>query len=159
MRRLLAFSLAIVAIAPVAAGCGEKDESAATSTTTTALTKAQFLHDANKICKTQGDKVERASKQFFADAPANQEAPPKEIERFGEKTVYPAIQETIDRIKALGVPAGDEDEVTAYLDALQAGLDKLKQNPQQLAEGGSAPAFEHADKLAGDLGLDDCVGR
>ena len=158
MQRLLVLGIPVV-LALAAAGCGEKDESAATITTTTALTKAQFLRDANKICKTEGDKVERASKQFFADAPAGKEPPPAEIEKFGEKSVYPAIQSTIDRIKALGAPAGDEDTVNAYLAALQAGLDKLKQNPEQLAEGGSAPAFEQADKLAADYGLDDCVGR
>ena len=158
MQRLIVPGIAVV-LALAAAGCGEKDESAASSTTTTALTKAQFVRDANKICKTEGDKVERASKQFFADAPPDKEPPPAEIEKFGEKTVYPAIQSTIDRIKALGAPAGDEDTVNAYLAALQAGLDELKQNPQQLAEGGSAPAFEQADKLASDYGLDDCVGR
>jgi hypothetical protein len=152
--------LGIVVVLPfAAAGCGEKDESAASSTTTTSLTKPEFVRDANKICKAEGDKVERASKQFFADTPPDKEAPPAEIDRFGEKTVYPAIQSTIDRITALGAPAGDEDEVDQFLAALQAGLDKLKQDPQQLAQGGSAPAFEDADKLASDYGLDDCAGR
>jgi hypothetical protein len=158
MKRPIVPGIAVV-LALAAAGCGEKDESAASSTTTTALTKGQFVRDANKICKTEGDKVERASKQFFADAPPDKEASPAQIEKFGEKTVYPAIQSTIDRIKALGAPTGDEDEVNQFLAALQAGLDKLKQDPQQLARGGSAPAFEKADKLASDYGLDDCVGR
>ena len=157
MQRLIVPGIAVV-LALAAAGCGEKDESAALSTTTTALTKAQFLRDANKICKTEGDKLDRASKQFFADVPRNKEAAPAELEKFGEKTVYPAIQTTIDRITALGAPAGDEDEVDQYLAALQAGLDRLKQDPEQLAEGGSPPAFEDADRLASDYGLDDCVG-
>ena len=63
------------------------------------------------------NKIERASQQFFADAPNNKEPPPQEVAEFGKKTVFPAIQDEIDRVEALGAPAGDEEEVKRMLDA------------------------------------------
>jgi hypothetical protein len=72
--------------------------------------------------------------------------------------VMVTLQDGIDRIRALGAPAGDEDQVKALLDAAQRGLDTLKDHPHQLAKGGAAPAFDEANKLAGDYGLDQCAG-
>ena len=155
MHRALVIT-AVAAVAMLAPACGEKDEET-TATSPSRLTKAVFVREANRICKREFDKVERAAKQFFADAPAGKEAPPSELEEFGSKTVYPALQSVIDRIRALGAPSGEEAQVNEYLDAFQSGLDELKQDPQQIAQGGAAPAFEKSDKLAGELGLDDCV--
>ena len=146
---------AIVAAVALLSACGEKDEE--TTTTTPSLTKDQFVREANRICKREFDRVERAAKQFFADAPAGKEAPPSELEEFGKKTVYPAVEAVIARIRALGAPSGEEEEVAEYLDEFQSGLDELKQDPTQIARGGTAPAFEKSDKLASELGLDDCV--
>jgi hypothetical protein len=157
VQRLAITMLGALAALAIAA-CGDDDDQSTTTTTTAALTKQQFVRDANKICRSSDDKIERASSQFFANAPPNQEPPPAEIEQFGKRTVFPTIQAEIDRIKALGAPEGDEDQVSAILEATQAGLEKLEQNPQQLAKGGAAPAFEQAQKLAGDYGLDQCAG-
>jgi|SRR5215218_9816458 len=155
-RRAITMLGALLALA--VAGCGDDDDQSTTTTSTAAPTKQQFVRDANKICKSSTGKIERASSQFFANAPPNEEPPPAEIEKFGKRTVFPTIQAEIDRIKALGAPAGDEAEVSAILDATQSGLEKLEQNPRQLAKGGAAPAFEQAQKLAGDYGLTQCAG-
>jgi hypothetical protein len=157
VRRLAITMLGALAALAIAA-CGDDDEQSTATTSTPAPTRQQFVHDANKICKSSDDKIERASSQFFANAPPNQEPSPAEIEKFGKQTVFPTIQAEIDRIKALGAPLGDEGEVSAILDAAQAALEKVEQDPQQLAKGGAAPAFEQAQKLAGDYGLDQCGG-
>jgi len=150
-------ALLIAALTSLAiAACGEKDENT-TATSSSSLTKAQFVREANRICKQTDDKIERASKQFFADAPANEEAPPSEIEEFAQKSALPAIEDEITRIEALGAPAGDEEQVKAILDAGEQGLAKLKQNPEQIAKGGAAPALASYDKLAGSYGLDQCA--
>jgi hypothetical protein len=158
MVRRLAITALSALVALSIAACGDDDEESTTTTTAAAPTKQQFIRDANKICKSSDDKIERASSQFFANAPPSQEPAPEEIEKFGKRTVFPTIQVEIDRIKALGAPQGDEAQVSAILDAAQAGLEKLEQDPQQLAKGGAAPAFEQAQKLAGDYGLDQCGG-
>jgi hypothetical protein len=155
--RRIAPGLVIVALALVASGCGDDDDSGSATTTTTALTKAEFIREANKICKKQDDKIERASQQFFADAPNNQEPPPSEVAQFGEKTIFPAIQDEIDRVEALGAPAGDEEQVKQMLDAAKSGLTDLEAHPEQLEKGGAASSFEEYQKLASAYGLDECA--
>jgi hypothetical protein len=154
--RRTAPALLVAALALVALGCGDDDDSGSATTTTTALTKAEFIREANRICKKQDDKIERASQQFFADAPDNQEPPPSEVAQFGERTVFPAIQDEIDRVEALGAPAG-EDQVKAMLDAAKSGLAKLEAHPEQLEKGGVASSFEEYQKLASAYGLDECA--
>jgi hypothetical protein len=158
MGQRLAIAMTVSIVTLGIAACGDDEGGDTTTTTsTTPLTTQQFVRDANKICKSSNGKIERASSQFFANAPPNEEPPPEEIEKFGRRTVFPTIQAGIDRIRALGAPAGDEDEVNAILEAAEAGLEKLEQDPQQLARGGAATAFEQAQKLAGDYGLDECA--
>jgi hypothetical protein len=156
--RRIAPALVTAALALGLVACGDDDDSgSAATTTTTALTKAEFIREANRICKQQDNKISRASQQFFADAPNDQEPPASEVAEFGRKTVFPAIQDQIDRVEALGAPEGDEDEVKAILDAAKSGLAKLEANPNQLEKGGAASAFEEFQKLAGDYGLDECA--
>lgn len=155
MRTRFALSLIAAAGALAVAACGDDD--GGSTTTTSTLTKGQFVREANKICQQTDDKIERASKKFFADAPADEEAPPSEIAEFAQKTAFPAIEGEISRIRALGAPASDEDEVKAMLDAAEEGFEKLKQNPDEIASGAAAPALEKFDKLAGDYGLDKCA--
>jgi len=150
-------ALLVIALALAAAGCGDDDDSSSSTTTTTALTKTEFIREANRICKQQDKKIERASQQFFADAPNDEEPPPKEVAQFGEKTVFPAIQDEIDRVEALGAPAGDEDQVKAMLDAAKSGLADLEAHPDQLEKGGIASSFEEYQKLASAYGLDECA--
>jgi len=150
-------ALLVIALALAAAGCGDDDDSSSSTTTTTALTKTEFIREANRICKQQDKKIERASRQFFADAPNDEEPPPKEVAQFGEKTVFPAIQDEIDRVEALGAPAGDEDQVKAMLDAAKSGLADLEAHPDQLEKGGIASSFEKYQKFASAYGLDECA--
>ena len=157
MVRRIAPGLVIAAVAIAAAGCGDDDDSGSGTTTTTALTKSEFVSEANRICKQQDRKIERASQQFFADAPKDQEPPPQEVAQFGKKTVFPAIQDEIDRIEALGAPEGDEEEVKKMLDAAKSGLASLEAQPDQLEKGGAASAFEGFQKLASAYGLDECA--
>ena len=155
--RRIAPALLAVALALAAVGCGDDDEESASTTTSSELTKAQFIREANRICKQQDDKIERVSQQFFADAPNDKEPPPQEVAQFGKKTVFPAIQDEIDRIRALGPPEGDSGEVQKMLEAAESGLAKLEAEPDQLEKGGVASSFEEFQKLASAYGLDECA--
>lgn len=157
MARRIAPALLAVAFAFAAAGCGDDEEDAASTTTASALTKDQFIREANRICKQQDAKIERASQQFFAGAPNDREPPPREVAQFGKKTVFPAIREEIDRIKALGAPEGDGEEVQQMLEAAESGLSKLEAEPEQLEKGAIASSFEEFQKLASAYGLDECA--
>jgi len=150
-------SMLIAVLAPLAiAACGEKQEDT-TPTTSAALTKQEFVAEANKICEQTTGKIDRASSKFFADAPAGKEAPPDEVAQFARRTAFPAIESGISRIRALGAAVGDEDEVEALLDAAEQDLGKLEQDPAEVAPGAPGPALARFDELAGAYGLDKCA--
>jgi hypothetical protein len=156
-RRISEVALAGLLVAGViAAGCGgDDDDDDGTSSQT--IGKQEWIREADKICARLDHKRERETREFFAGGPPGEEAPPSQIEKYGEQIVYPNLQKQIDRIKALPPPDQDADQATAVRDAAQQGLDELEQHPQRLAKGGASTAFEKAQKLAGEFGLDKCA--
>jgi hypothetical protein len=157
-RRIAELSLAGLAVtAMLAAGCGDDDDGDGGSSSQT-LSKQEWIRQADQICAKANREREQQSRKFFGGAPAGQEAPPAQIEKFGEQVVYPSLQKQIDDLKALPPPDQDADQATAIVDAAQQGLDELEQNPEELAKGGASTAFEKTEKLAGDFGLDECAG-
>lgn len=148
----------------LAAGCGDDDDdttTAATTTTTEAgatgatgaatgepLTKAEFIKQADAAC-TAGDKrIDAAFRDLGSGQPSDQE-----IEQVVTDTVVPEIQGEIDAIRALTPPEGDEDEVSAILDAAQEALDEIEQDPSSLQSGNP---FKEANQLGQDYGLKVC---
>ncbi len=144
IRYLLALSLAAAA---VVAGCGGDDDGSSN-----ALTKDEFVAQADKICK-QGDaKIQQAAAKAFAQG----QQPSKDDQvTFVAKTVVPETQAQIDGIRELTPPEGDADQVTAILDAADQGIAQIKQDPAAITNGGSSPLAE-ASQLAGDYGLKAC---
>ena len=149
----------------IAAGCGDDDDETTTAAATTTetgatgatgaatgepLAKAEFVEQADQICAA-GDKKINA-------APGPGQNPSDEdFEQFTTETLVPEIQAQIDGIRALTPPEGDEDEVTAILDAAQDAVDQLEQDPGViLEEGAGNDPFEEANQLAKDYGLKEC---
>jgi hypothetical protein len=65
------------------------------------------------------------------------------------------IQGEIDGLRALGAPAGDEQQVDAILNEAQSALDKTKQDPSVLA---NTDPFKKANQDAKAYGLTACGG-
>jgi hypothetical protein len=168
-RTATAMLAAGLAAALIAAGCGDDDEDTTTAATTTEtgatgatgaaggepLSKQQFIAQADEICK-QGDKqIDQEAREFFGELEQEPEAP--ELEQFATEVVVPNIQQQIDDLRSLSPPEGDEDEVSAILDAAQEGLDELEADPSSIDEGPDAGgAFAEANRLAQDYGLKEC---
>jgi hypothetical protein len=142
---------AVVAIA--AAGCGGDGDD--TSATTAALSKDEFVTQANEICAKGSDEIDAAAADVFG---GGSQPSPEEGQQFITETVIPTIQGEIDDIKALGAPAGDEEQVTAILDAAQQGVDAGKADPSVLEGGQQNDPFAESDKLAKAYGLTECAG-
>jgi hypothetical protein len=137
---ILALALALVGI-----GCGGDD----------APSKAEYIADADAICK-QGEKeIEAAAEETFAQ---NQQPSDAEVVSFAEKTVVPNIQGQIDDLRDLTPPEGDEDTVNAIYDAAQDGLDQLEEDPVLLTGRGADP-FAEVQGFAKDYGLEECGGN
>jgi len=135
---------AALSIGVVAAGCGGGDDN---------LTKAEFQAQANAICKKGNKEIVAAEKTVFTQ---KGQAPSKAaFDEFANGTLIPSVQSQIDGINDLNPPSADEDKVNAITDEAQAALDKVKQDPHQLA--GSDP-FKKANQLAKDYGLNECAG-
>jgi hypothetical protein len=165
LSRIIAVLALALAAALIAAGCGGDDETtttAAAPTTTTsgatgatgatgeALTKDEFLKQGNAICAAGNKEINAAFNSLGSGQPSQQEA-----EQTVTDTVVPSIQGQIDDISALTPPAGDEEEVSAILDAAQSALDQVKEDPSALTQQGSDP-FKEANQLASEYGLTKC---
>jgi hypothetical protein len=154
----------------IAAGCGDDDDDAATTaaTATTSvgatgatgaatgepLAKEEFVAQADAICKESDREIDAEAQEFF---PQGGNPGAAEEEAFVSEVLVPRVQEQIDGIRALTPPEGDEDEVTAILDAAQEGIDQLEQDPSAITGAGSGPdPFAEANRLARDYGLKVC---
>ena len=157
-------TLALIAVggALVLAGCGgDDDESTTASTAATgatgtsgvALTKEEFITQADAICAQGDEDIETAATEQFGESgqPQNEQ----EIVDFTDTVVIPSIQSQLDGIALLTPPEGDEEEIEELLTELQAALDELSENPESLADGTS---FEDVNQLAADYGFTNCGG-
>jgi len=141
-----------------ATGCGGSDNSTTTGANGAqgaALSKQQFIAQADGIC-TQGNQAINAAAQkaFGGGKPSSQQ-----IQQFAQATLVPQTQEDLTAIKALPAPSGDEDQINAIVNAAQEGLDKIKSDPSLLTQGKDAGgAFTQANKLATAYGLKVCGG-
>jgi hypothetical protein len=138
--------LALVALAAVASvgtivGCG--------SSSKPAITKTAFLKKGNAICA-QGNRVTNA-----AGAKLGQNPTRAQVIAVVKTKFVPSIQGSINSIRALGAPSGDQAKVTSMLNLAQADLNKLKSNPLLIA-GNSSPFADFA-KVAHPYGLTACA--
>jgi hypothetical protein len=128
-----------------AAGCGSSSKTA--STTTPAITKAEFVAKGNAICG-KSDPVLSAAGAKLETRPSK-----AEIEALVKGTYVPAIEAQITAIRALGVPAGDQAAVTSMLALAQADLGKITRNPALIA----TDVFGDFAKVAHPYGLTACA--
>jgi hypothetical protein len=148
--------VAILTVGLVAAGCG----SSSSTSTTAALTKAEFLKQGNAICKKGNQQINKVAHQTFNPKKYPNGPPPKSVQtKFVTDTVIPSVQGQIDGIKALGAPTGDEAQVKAIVDAAQSALDKAKADPTLMFQNNPKnDPFAKANQLTTSYGLTACGG-
>lgn len=145
---LLALVAASTVVALGAAGCGSNNN--ANSTSTAAITKAEFLVKSNAICARGNSAATAAATKEFGNTQPTQ----AQLASFAASTYVPKIQSQIDEIRALGAPPGDQATVSKILNTAQADLNKVKSDPAQLA-GNSA--FADFKTVARPYGLTSCA--
>jgi hypothetical protein len=105
----------------VVAGCGGGGDD---STSTSSLAKPAWIAKADAICKQGNQEIEQAANEQFGKQ--DQQPTDEQIQQFATQTALPSTQSQVDKIKALGAPSGDEDQVNHILDTVQADIDKAK---------------------------------
>jgi hypothetical protein len=139
--------LVVLALAGLVVGCGSS--SSDNSTSTASLTKAEWIAKADAFCQAGNAQTNAAGRQQFG----NQKPSQAQIQQFATATIIPGVQSQVDKIKALGAPAGDEQQVNTLISTVQADLDKAKSDPSLITHGN---AFADANKLAQQYGLKVC---
>ena len=152
-QRRTALFVAILTVGLVAAGCGGSSSSSRNTSTTAALTKPQFLKQGNAICEKGNQQINAAAQKLFGKK--NKQPSKADATKFATDTLIPSIQSSINGLKALGAPKGDEAKVNAIITSAQAALDKFKKDPALVASNTAHP-FKQSNKLARDYGLNVC---
>lgn len=143
MRTIGLAAICSASLAFAAVGCGGSEKNSPT--------KQEFVSQANSICQKAGHKLEAAGQSFFTGGGAQ-----KTEADFVNQKVAPIFQhDLLDPIEALGAPKGDEDKVSAILDAGHQAIVKLKAHPLLIkAPPGSAKdPFRDLGRLATAYGL------
>jgi Flp pilus assembly protein TadD len=145
-RIALIAALLCAGLALVIAGCGGDDE----SSSSTSMTKDEFIAQADAICQAGKDALDAAGQQL------GQNPTDEQLRQAITDTVIPTLEGEFDDIEALTPPAGDEDEVAAIIAAGRSGIDEAKDNPDRLFAAGQDSPFADANRLAQDYGLKVC---
>lgn len=150
MKRTTVLPALFLALALAVTGCGGGDDGKSTDTpTAAAITQAEFITQADAICKAGNATIDAAA-TAVGDNPSA-----ADIELFVTSAVIPGVQAQHDSIDALGAPEGDEDQIAALLAALQTGIDNLTADPGAITTAEGSP-FAEANQLASDYGLQEC---
>ena len=140
-RTLLAVALA--AGVGVAAGCGDDDDAAA-------ISKGDFIAQAGEICRSGDRELEATGAELFAGG----EPDPQDMRRWIDEVFAPTVRGQVADIRALGAPAGDEDEIAAILDAADRGVDEIHEDPSRLGSGDNS--LDEATRSIVEYGVEEC---
>jgi hypothetical protein len=142
---------ALVALAAVAAGCGgggDEDE---------ALTKAQFINQADKICKKISEKNE-AEFQAFVQKVQSEGGIEKSGGEIGQEVVLPNFEMKVEQLTEMEPPSQGEKQITAWYEALEDALEEAREDPNTLigfAANADAPLIK-ANRIAREYGFEEC---
>ncbi len=150
---MIAVLIGVLVIVTVA-GCGGSDDSTSTAA---ALTKAQFVKQGDAICKKGDAEIEEGFEDFAKenDIPKNKEPNKAQGAEIVETVIVPNIKNQGEEIRALKVPEGDEDQITAMLDSLDEAIEEAEADPETLFDEKSDP-FGAANKQAKEYGFKVC---
>lgn len=142
--------LALIAVAGFAAGCGGGDDEEA-------LSKPEFVKQANKVCTDFESTVEKAAEKAFAGLKSATDLTPEKAREFFDAAL-PEFDKAVDEIEGLAAPEGDEDAVQEIIDAGRSDSQKIEdaegdEIKRFVTQDSATPEF---DQKAEAYGLKDC---
>jgi hypothetical protein len=132
--------------------CGSGEETIPVGT----LTKKLFLKQATAICA-QGTKEaqkldDAAWQKYQPDHITEDEAVLNKI----SLALLPAREKELQRLRAIGLPKGDEQLVDEMLAAAEEGDEEGKEKPRLLREGGKGFGLTRSYEMRTKYGLEGC---
>lgn len=151
-KRIIALLFGALVLGLVA-GCGGSDDEGGEET----LTKAEFIKQGDAICRQGNEEIEEGFDSFAKEngIAKNQEPNKEQSREIVVTVIIPGVKQQGEEIRALGAPAGDEDQVAAILDSLDEGIEEAEADPESLFEEKTDP-FGEANQRAKAYGLKVC---
>ena len=148
----LAATFALALTFGVGACGGDDDEGGFSPVVAEPMSKVEFLREADRICVGAEAQIEAAADEL---ALGKGRPDPAEVKRIALNVVVPALESEVAAIGALEPPPGDESEVQEILDATEAGIAELQQDPGDVS-GGPPAGLRRAQELAEAYGSREC---
>lgn len=164
---------AAVALSFLAAGCGNDDDAATTGSSEASGTvssegdsgssasgaggegsvKAEFIKEANGICRRVTATIQTDGKRIFSEGVGGSEAEGEVLKRrIVDEVLVPGFKAEAAQLSALTPPPGDEQQVASIIAAIEEVIERVERNPD-----GRYP-YSDAERLADRYGLDRCGG-
>jgi hypothetical protein len=138
----------LIAIALIVAGCG----GGGSDSSTAALTKAEYLKQANAICKKGQQEREAAVNELAEEVKPGADV--GELPKAGlVKAIIDPLGNMVDELAALPAPEGDEEQVEEIVEAYEKPVEEIEEEENAAFQGG---LFQEADKKALKYGIEDC---
>lgn len=166
--RLTILLSAIVISIAIVAGCGGGGDATGANTsgvtiTTSSLSRDEFIAQASKACqRLRKNLLKRVLAYLNQHEKAQNQTRSEETKVFADMTRFvllPTIRKEMAEIRKLGAPAGDEDEVEAFLDTQQEAVDAVAKLKHIVSRFEIERYFTAAEKLFREYGLDKCANE
>jgi hypothetical protein len=155
-------------LAMVAVACGDDDSDA--------LTKEDYIEQANAICAATNEEIDPLVEEFFGETFADvpQDTPPGDVptiilafDEFFDDVLTPAFEDQMEQLSALSPPEEDAEMLDQMFDDLEAGLavvnatldDAVAGDPaaiEAFSSGASEEQLNEANTAGREYGLTVC---
>jgi uncharacterized protein with von Willebrand factor type A (vWA) domain len=151
-KQLIGLFAGLLAVGLVVTGCGGGGDSS-----TVTITKAEFVKKADAACKKGEERIQTDFRNYLKEHEELTEPTEEQFSKLVDVVLTANVEQELDEIRALGIPSGDDDQVEAFLEAREEGLEKAEAEPKAVVQGSESP-FTKASKLAKEYGLKACGG-
>lgn len=136
-------------VAALVAGCG----GGGSDTSTAALSKAEYVKQANAICKKGQQEREAAVNELAEEVKPGASA--GELPKGGlVEAVSSPLENMVEELAALPAPEGDEAQVEEIIEAYEKPVEEIGEDQNAAFNG---ELFKEADAKGLKYGLEDCV--
>lgn len=153
--------LAAVAIAGGCGGGGDGGGDASESTSANAITKAEFVKQAEAICARAVKKRDAAVKEILkAEGETGEAAPADQRDQFINlisEAVVPPMTQMNEELDELGTPEVGGAKIDAMVQGFASGLAEIEANPAIVIKATTGP-FDDPAAVAAELKIESCAG-
>lgn len=157
--------MGVLVAAVIFAGCGSDSstnaaatdgasESTVSESSSGPLTKADFVKQANQICRSGTEEKEKAVLKVAKLATDSGKPPSTQtVENVVNGVILPLYEEIVDQLAGLEAPEADQAQVEKMVSAYQADLGKAEAEPIKATK---ENLFRDANDLAEAYGIESC---